>query len=207
MVHRAKLLLTCLVGGPILISTAIAQQRPSLVVGPLTAAAIYGPEGGPFSPSTFEYRVSASEGVVSFSVTTPAWLTASPSTGAADPGGVTVKLAVSPAASQLGPGVYGPSIAFTNVTNGLGSTHRMATLTIGAPPAVAPPATPGAPPATAGAPPAKARAPTAKAVAPPAKAVAPPAKMDSLWDKNTGYLLDQSGEKLLDDRGERMLPK
>ena len=60
MVYRAKLLLACLVGGPILISAAIAQQRPSLVVGPLTAAATSGPEGGPFSPSTFEYRVSAS---------------------------------------------------------------------------------------------------------------------------------------------------
>ena len=202
MVHRAKLLLTCLVGGPILISTAIAQQRPSLVVGPLTAAAISGPEGGPFSPSTFEYRVSASAGVVSFSVTTPAWLTASPSTGAADPGGVTVKLAVSPAASQLRSGVYGPSIAFTNVTNGLGSTHRMATLTIktGASPAqaVVPPAKVGAPPAVAS---------PKKVVAPPAKPGAPPMKMDSFWDKNTGYLLDQSGGQLLDDRGGRMLPK
>ena len=200
MVYRANLLLACLVGGPILISAAIAQQRPSLVVGPLTAAATSGPEGGPFSPSTFEYRVSASVGVVSYSVTTPAWLTASPSSGAADPGGVTVKVALSPAASQLGPGVYGPSIAFTNVTNGLGSTHRVATLTIGAPPAVAPPA-------PAGAPPAKVLSPPAKAVAPSAKAGAPPAKMDSSWDKNTGYLLDQSGGKLLDDRGERMLPK
>ena len=179
MLHHAKLLLTCLVGGPILISTTLAQQQPFLVVGPLTGAAVSGPEGGPFSPPTFEYRVSASLGVVSFSVTTPAWLTASPSSGAADPGGVTVKLAVSPAASQLGPGIYGPSVAFTNVTNGRGSTARIATLTIKA----------------------------GEARSPPAKAVAPPAKMDSFWDKNTGYLLDQSGGKLLDDRGGRLLPR
>jgi len=141
--------------------------------------------------------------VVSFSVKTPAWLTASPSTGAADPGGVTVKLAVSPAASQLRPGVYGPGIAFTNVTNGLGSTHRMATLTIksGAPEAKAVP-----PSATAGVPPSRVVAPPAKVVAPPAKAGAP-TKKDSFWDKNSGYLLDQSGGQLLDDRGERMLPK
>ena len=172
MLHHAKLLLTCLVGGPILISTTVAQQQPSLVVGPLTGTAVSGSEGGPFSPSTFEYRVSASVGVVSFSVITPAWLTASPSSGAADPGGVTVKLAVSPAASQLGPGIYGPSVAFTNVTNGRGSTARIATLTIKA-----------------------------------GKAGGPPARMDSFSDKNTRYLLDNSGGHLLDDRGRRMLPR
>jgi hypothetical protein len=60
MLHHAKLLLTCLVGGPILISTTVAQQQPSLVVGPLTGTAVSGSEGGAFSPSTFEYRVSAS---------------------------------------------------------------------------------------------------------------------------------------------------
>src|SRR5262245_27307717 len=177
MVHCAKLLLTCLVGGTIFISTAIAQQLPSLVVGPLTGAAVSGPKGGPFTPSTFEYRVSASVGVVGYSVTTPAWLTASPNSGAVDPGGVTVKLAVSPAAYQLEPGVYGPSIAFTNVTNGRGSTARIATLTIKA----------GVPPAGAGAPPA-ARViapPAARAVAPPPKAGAPPVRMDSFLDKNT----------------------
>src|SRR5262245_29671754 len=196
MVHHAKLLLTCVIGGPIFISTAIAQERPSLIVGPLAGAAVSGPEGGPFSPATFEYRVSASVGVVSYSITTPAWLTASPSSGAADPGGVTVKLAVSPAASQLGPGVYGPSIAFTNVSNGRGTTARIATLTIKA----------GTPPAGAAGPSARAGAPPAGATAPPAKA-APPARMDSFLDKNTGYLLDNSGGRLLDDRGAPMLPR
>ena len=92
--------------------------------------AISGPEGGPFLPLSFEYRVSASVGVVNYSVRTPSWLTATPNSGSADTGGVIIRFAVHPTAVELRPGVYGPAIAFMNVTNGHGSTTRAATLTV-----------------------------------------------------------------------------
>ena len=37
-------------------------SQPSLIVTPPTSMAFSGPQGGPFSPSLFEYRVSAIDG-------------------------------------------------------------------------------------------------------------------------------------------------
>jgi hypothetical protein len=74
--------------------------------------------------------VSASAGVINYVVTTPPWLTASPSSGAADTAGVTVTFTVNASAADLAPGAYGPAVAFRNVTNGLGSTIRSATLKV-----------------------------------------------------------------------------
>jgi hypothetical protein len=47
--------------------------------------------------------------------------------------GVTITLTVNANASRLSPGAYGPAVAFTNVSNGKGSTTRLAKLTIQAP--------------------------------------------------------------------------
>jgi len=52
------------------------QSSPSLIVTPSTSIAFFGPQGGPFSPSFTEYRVSASTGTVSYSIRTLSWLTA-----------------------------------------------------------------------------------------------------------------------------------
>jgi hypothetical protein len=110
-----------------------AQFPPSLIVTPSTSIAFSGPQGGPFSPSHIDYRVSASTGSVSYSIRTPSWLTASSTFGATDTRGVTITLMVNASAASLPPGAYGPGIAFTNVSNGQGSTTRSARLIVRAP--------------------------------------------------------------------------
>jgi hypothetical protein len=117
------------------ISLAKALDKPSrasLLVTPATGIALSGPQGGPFSPS-FEYHVSASAGAVNYSIKTPSWLTASSSFGTAGMSGVTITLTINATALRLPPGVYGPGIAFTNTTNGQGSTTRGARLVIQGP--------------------------------------------------------------------------
>jgi hypothetical protein len=106
------------------------QSSPSLIVTPSTSIAFFGPQGGPFSPSLTEYRVSASTGTVSYSIRTPSWLTASSTSGMTDTGGVTITLTVNASASTLPPGTYGPGTVFTNMSSGRGSTIRFARLII-----------------------------------------------------------------------------
>lgn len=106
------------------------QSLPSLIVAPSSGIAFSGPQGGPFSPAHVEYRISASAGTVSYSIRTPSWLIASPTAGAADTEGVTITLTVSANASNLSPGAYGPSVAFTNTSNGRGTASRSATLVV-----------------------------------------------------------------------------
>ena len=111
------------------------QSPPTLIVTPSTSIAFSGPHGGPFSPSLIEYRVSASAGTVSYSIRTPAWLTASSISGVTDIKGVAITLRVNPGAANFAAGTYRPAIAFTNVSNGRGSASFPATLTVRAPPA------------------------------------------------------------------------
>jgi hypothetical protein len=105
-------------------------SQPSLIVTPASSMAFTGPRGGPFSPARFEFRVSSTTGTVGYSIRTPSWLTASSSYGTADTRGVTITLTVNANASRLSPGAYGPGVAFTNVSNGQGSTTRPAKLII-----------------------------------------------------------------------------
>jgi hypothetical protein len=75
------------IASTLLLTQLVAAQRtpeqspPTLIVTPSTSIAFSGPHGGPFSPSLIEYRVSASAGTVSYSIRTPAWLTASSISG------------------------------------------------------------------------------------------------------------------------------
>jgi hypothetical protein len=117
----------------------IKSPLPSLVVTPLTTMAFSGPPGGPFSPSVFQYQVSASSGTIKYIIGTPAWLTASPPSGVTDTTGATITLKVNESATQLPKGIYGPGAAFRNVTNGRGNTTRRATLIIQEPSAPASP--------------------------------------------------------------------
>lgn len=112
------------------------QTPPSLIVTPSSSIVFSGPPGGPFSPAASEYRVSASTGIINYSIRTPSWLTASSTFGSTDTGGVTITLTVNASASSLPPGAYGPGIAFTNVSNGHGSATRSARLTVRAPPSL-----------------------------------------------------------------------
>jgi hypothetical protein len=109
------------------------QSLPSLVVTPSTSIAISGPQGGPFSPSLIEYRISASTGTVSYSIRTPSWLTASSTSGDTDTSGVTITFRVNASASTLRPGTHGPGIVFANVSSGRGSTIRFARLIVRGP--------------------------------------------------------------------------
>jgi hypothetical protein len=105
----------------------------ALLVTPATGMAFSGTRGGPFSPASFEYRVSASSGTVSYSIRTPSWLTASSSFGTADTSGVTITVTVNSTALRLAPGDYGPGVVFTNATNGRGTTTRNARLIVRGP--------------------------------------------------------------------------
>jgi hypothetical protein len=112
------------------IGAAQKSAGPTLIVTASTGITFSGPQGGPFSPSFIEYRVSASTGTVRYSIRTPSWLTASSTFGVADTSGVTIALTVNASASSLPPGAYGPGVAFTNVSNGQGSATRPAKLII-----------------------------------------------------------------------------
>src|SRR5262245_48419182 len=102
--------LTAVVSGAVLAGSALAQQprgpQPALVVIPLTSPVATGPQGGPFSPTSFQFRLRATTGEVNFSISTPSWVSASPSTGASDTSGVVVTLTINPTALSLPAGTY-----------------------------------------------------------------------------------------------------
>jgi hypothetical protein len=145
-----------------------SRSQPSLIVTPASSVTFSGPRGGPFSPARFEFRVSSTTGTVGYSIRTPSWLTASPTFGTTDTRGVTITLTVNANASRLSPGAYGPGVAFTNVSNGQGSTTRPAKLIIQA----------SSPPRATG-------------------QIAPNRGGGFLLDDRGGYLLDDRGGRLL----------
>jgi hypothetical protein len=112
--------------------TAAAQTAPrsSLTVTPSSPVNISGPEGGPFSPSSIQYRLSASTGAIRFAITAPFWLTANPRLGTVGTDSVTVTLQLNPRASKLSAQAYEAPVTFINVTNGQGTTRRTAKLTV-----------------------------------------------------------------------------
>src|SRR5262245_51421993 len=143
------------------------QSPPSLVVTPSTGIMVSGPQGGPLSPPHIEYRVSASTGTVRYLIRTPAWLTASSTSGTTDTSGVTITVTANDRASKLSPDTYGSAVAFSNVSNGQGSTTRPAKLII------------------------QTRSPPL-----PTRQTAP-APGGYLGDNRGGYLLDAGGGRLL----------
>jgi len=154
-------------------SITFAQQaatKPTLIVTPSSDIASTGPPDGPFLPALFEYRVSASAGIVRYSVAAPPWLTAWPNSGMTDTAGVTITFIISPAAARLPSGIYGPAVAFANLTNGLGTTSRPARLTVRASAGPIPKAAPSKSPSSQG---------------------------EYLLDDRGGYLLDDREERLL----------
>jgi hypothetical protein len=109
---------------------------PSLQVQSAATVAVSGIQGGPFSPSSFQYQLSASSGSLNFVISgMPPWLNASFTSGSVTPSQpLIVTFTLTPAANTLGVGNYASTITFTNTTNGLGNTTRAATLTVNAPP-------------------------------------------------------------------------
>jgi hypothetical protein len=111
-------------------TAALTVNPPALQVRPATGDSASGIHGGPFTPSSFTYALSATFGSVSYSITTPSWLTASSASGTVTTTAKTITFTVNSKARSLGPGTYTDNIGFNNTTNGQGNTTRVATLMI-----------------------------------------------------------------------------
>src|SRR5262249_42281067 len=111
-------------------AAAQTAPRPSLTVTPPSSVNISGPEGGPFSPSSIQYRLSASTGTIKFAITVPFWLRADPRIGTVGIDSVTITLSLNPRASKFASQAYEAPVTFINVTNGQGTTRRTVKLTI-----------------------------------------------------------------------------
>jgi|SRR5215218_6920474 len=109
---------------------AAAQPQGSLLATPSSGMASSGDQGGPFSPWSFQYRVSASSGIIRYAVVPPIWLTANPRLGTAGTDGVMIAFMLNERARKLSPGTYETRITFTNLTNGQGTTSRTASLSV-----------------------------------------------------------------------------
>ena len=138
---------TAIVGGPTDNSNSGAawvfvQPVPSLQVTPATNMVAAGNPGGPFTPSSFQYQLSATVGSIDYSISgVPNWLTPSTTSGSASTG-TTVTFTVNANANSLGVGTYGPTtITFANTDTGQGTTSVTATLTVNPPTLQVTPAT------------------------------------------------------------------
>jgi len=112
-------------------TATLTVNPPALQVSPSTNIAASGTQGGPFSPSSFSYRLSAAKGSLSYSITNvPSWLTVSSKSGTVTTTKKTITFTVNASARSLTPKTYGNSINFNNTTNNQGSPTRAATLTV-----------------------------------------------------------------------------
>jgi hypothetical protein len=119
----------------LLINTfSYSSLGPALQVTPATNIAASGTQGGPFSPSSISYTLSATTGSVNYTVTNvPNWLTASTASGTVTSGTpVTVTFTVNANANSLAANTYSGTINFTNSDTGQGSQTRTASLTVNA---------------------------------------------------------------------------
>jgi hypothetical protein len=138
---------TAIVGGPgdnsgVGAVWVFVQPGSSLQVTPTADMVAAGNPGGPFTPSSFQYQLSATVGTINYSISgLPNWITASSTSGTASTG-TTVTLTVNANANSLAVGTYGPiTITFTNSDTGQGTQTRTAMLTVNPPPLQVTPAT------------------------------------------------------------------
>jgi lipocalin len=101
-----------------------------LQVTPTTDVTASGPKGGPFSPSSFSYTLSATSGSVLYSITTPSWLTASPKSGTVTTQGQTITFKINSSADKLLPKTYSGTISFYDTTTSQPNVTLNATLTV-----------------------------------------------------------------------------
>jgi Divergent InlB B-repeat domain len=111
-------------------TATLTVNPPALQVTPATGSTASGTHGGPFSPSSFSYKLSSTFGSVKYSIITPSWLTASSGSGTVTTSAKTITFTVNSKARSLGPSTYIDNIAFNNTTNNQGNTTRLATLTV-----------------------------------------------------------------------------
>jgi hypothetical protein len=111
-------------------TATLTVNPPALQVTPATGNTVSGTHGGPFTPSSFTYKLSSTFGSVSYSITTPSWLTASSKSGTVTTTAKTITFAVNSKARSLGPSTYTDNVNFNNTTNNQGNTTRVATLIV-----------------------------------------------------------------------------
>jgi len=117
-------------GQAVTVSNSCASQQPTLQVTPASNISSTGQEGGPFSPTSFSYMLSASSGSLGYSISgVPSWLTASSTTGTVTTSKKTVTFTVNSTAKSL-TSSNSTSINFNNTTNSQGNTSRVATINV-----------------------------------------------------------------------------
>jgi len=124
---------TAIVGGPGDNSFAGAAWLflQPLQVSPYAGIAASGTKGGPFSPSSFSYKLRATSGGVKYSISgVPSWLTASSKSGTLTTADTTITFTLNSGADTLASGAYVGSIQFNNADGTQGSIWRGATLTV-----------------------------------------------------------------------------
>jgi hypothetical protein len=113
-------------------TATLSVQPPALLVAPTTGITTSGTHGGPFSPSSFQYMLSANYGSAGYSIINlPSWLTVSPSSGTVTTSMTTITFRLnSTSADKLTPNTYVSNINFNNTSTGQGNTSQVATLTV-----------------------------------------------------------------------------
>jgi hypothetical protein len=121
------------------VELTVEPPAGTLRVAPTTGLTANGPAGGPFVPESASYTLD-NIGVTALEWTatnSAAWVTLSGASGTLAPGETsTVTVTINSNADALGAGTYDDTVAFTNVTNGSGSTTRPVSLTVEPPPGV-----------------------------------------------------------------------
>jgi hypothetical protein len=103
--------------------TATLTVNPTLQVTPAAGIVASGPHGGPFSPSSFSYTLSASNGSLNYTISgIPSWLTASKISGTASSSGTVVTFTMNASANSLAASTYAATITFTNSDTGAART-------------------------------------------------------------------------------------
>jgi streptogramin lyase len=122
--------------GALWFTEQVANKIASLPVSPMllrvSPANIVatGPEGGPFTPTSFQYQLSAAAGSLNYAITgIPSWLNANFTSGTLTTTPTTVTFSLNNVGG-LTPDVYGATIAFTNTSTGAGNTKRNAVLAV-----------------------------------------------------------------------------
>jgi hypothetical protein len=121
------------------VSLTISGTPGTLAVTPAEGLTSTGGVGGPFTPSSIDYtlRNSGTTSIDWQASKTQDWTSLSSVSGTLDAGAsTTVTVSINAAANGLAIGIHQDTAAFTNLTNGNGSTTRTVTLTVTAPPGV-----------------------------------------------------------------------
>lgn len=126
--------------------TIVVQKPAALEVAPGTDFVAKGPQGqkgGTFAPSSQAYTVTnngdvAMDFTVEFIANAPSWITLSSTGGVLQPGAsTTITVSINPdSAAGLPVGTYDATVAFKNVTSGIGDTTRSVKLTVQEPAAL-----------------------------------------------------------------------